>query len=382
MEAIYLDHCATTPLDPEVMGSMMRYFGNIYGNPGSNHAFGRLAKKAVDDSRRQVAALLGGVDPEEIIFTGGGTEADNLAVLGIAAAASPGKNHIVTSAVEHPAVMNACRHLETKRFSVTYLPVDGQGIIDPADVAAAITDKTRLISIMHGNNEVGVIEPLAAICALARERGVPVHTDAVQTAGKIPFDMEDLPVDCLSLAAHKIYGPKGMGALYVRRGTSISPRSFGGSQERGLRAGTENVPGIVGLGKACEIALRDMALQMDHTRALRDRLQSSLKKIVPEMRVNAGDAERLPHVLSVSFHGIAGESLVQALDREGIAVSAGAACHAGTTCISHVIEAMRVPRDYALGTVRFSVGKGNTAGDIERAIEVVSDAVSALRKQH
>ena len=379
MERIYLDHCATTPLDPEVMAAMMKYFGNVYGNPGSAHAFGREAREAVDNARCQVAALLG-ADPTEIVFTGGGTEADNLAVLGIAATGRGGKNHIVTSSIEHPAVLNACRYVETKGCNVTYLPVDDQGRVDPAAVEKAATDKTLLISIMHGNNETGVMEPLQAIGAVARAKGITLHTDAVQTVGKIPFDIQDVPVDCLSLAGHKLYGPKGVGALYVRRGTKINGISFGGGQEGGLRAGTENVPGIVGLGKACEIALRDMAVNMEHTRRLRDRLEQALKRCVPDIRVHAADAERLPHVLCVSFSGISGQDLVRALDDEGIAVSAGAACHAGEFHISHVLEAMHVPPADAVGTIRFSTGKGNTEGDVDRAADAVVRLALASRK--
>jgi cysteine desulfurase len=379
MEKIYLDHCATTPLDPEVMAAMMKYFGNVYGNPGSVHAFGQEARKAVEMARQQVGTLLG-ADPTEIVFTGGGTEADNLAILGLAAAAAPRKNHIITSSIEHPAVLNACRHLETKGFSVTYVPVDDQGLVNPDDVAAAVTDKTILISIIHGNNEIGVIQPLPEICAIGRERGVLVHTDAVQTVGKIPFDLEDVPVECLSLAGHKIYGPKGIGALYVCGGTTLMPQSFGGHQENGLRAGTENVPAIVGLGKACEIALRDMMLQMDHTKSLRDRLEDKLKASIPDMHINGGGANRLAHVLNVSFRGVPGETLVRELDREGIAVSAGATCHAEIISVSHVLEAMKIPRNYALGTIRISFGKGNTVEDADRTANVVSRLVAVLRR--
>ena len=359
---------------------MMKYFGNFFGNPGSAHAYGRTAKKAMEQARLQVSQLLG-ASPDEIIFTGGGTEADNLAVLGLAAAAPEGRNHIVTSSVEHPAVTNACRYLETKGFDVTYLPVDSCGRIDPADVAAAITEKTCLVSIIHGNNEVGVLEPLPAVCAVAQEKGVPVHTDAVQTVGKIPFDIQDVPVDCLSLAGHKIYGPKGVGALYVRRGVNIQACSFGGGQENGLRSGTENVPGIVGLGTACEIALREMAVQMDHAKVLRDFLEMKLVAAIPEMIVNAAGAERLPHVLSVSFRGLSGDALVRELDRMGIAASAGATCHAVGAQVSSVMEAMRVPADYALGTVRFSVGRGNQGQEIEEAVKIVGRLVTDLRKK-
>jgi len=380
MESIYLDHCATTPLDPQVMAAMMKYFGNLFGNPGSIHTFGMEAKRAVDKARQQVAALLG-ADPGEIFFTGGGTEADNLAVLGLVEAAPSEKNHIVTSAVEHPAVLNACRHLESRGYAVTYVPVDDLGRVDPADVEDAVNERTILITIMHGNNETGVIEPLPAICAVGRNLGVLVHTDAVQTVGKIPFDVQDVAVDCLSLAGHKLYGPKGTGALYIRQGTTIKGRSFGGSQEKGLRAGTENVPGIVGLGMACEIALRDMAVQMDHTKALRDRLEGKLKETIPDIRVNAGSADRLPHVLSVSVRNLSGDTLVRELDREGIAASAGATCHAGHFSISHVLEAMGIPPEDARGTVRFSIGRGNTIEDIDRTASILSRVVVALRSK-
>ena len=378
MEKIYMDHCATTPLHPEVMAVMMKFYGNFFGNPGSVHSFGDTAKKAIEKARRQVAGLLG-AEPSEIVFTSGGTEADNMAILGIAAAAPEERRHIVTSAIEHPAVLNACRYLEQRGYKVTYLPVDSQGVINPENVAKAVTDETCLVSIMHGNNEVGVIEALNAISEIVRAKGAFFHTDAVQTVGKIPLDLGDTAIDCLSLSGHKVYGPKGSGALYVRRGTVIKPLSFGGNQEGGLRSGTENVPGIVGLGKACEIALRDMAPQWDHTKTLRDRLEEALTANLSMIFINSAGVDRMPHVLSASIGGIRGDELVRELDREGIAVSAGAACHAGISHVSYVLSAMGIPEEYSIGTVRFSVGRMNTCEEIDRVAETVIRLVGKLR---
>jgi len=370
MERIYLDHCATTPVHGEVMGEMMRFFGNFYGNPASAHAFGREAKKALEGARKRVAALLG-AQPEEVIFTGGGTEADNLAVIGAALAAPPEKRHLVTSAVEHPAVMNACRFLTRFGFRVTYVPVDKSGVVDLANLAQALTEDTCLVSIIHGQNETGVLQPLEAVCALAHARGIPVHTDAVQSVGKVPFDIEDLPVDLLSIAGHKIYGPKGVGALYVKKDTPILPITFGGGQENGLRNGTENVPGIVGLGAACRKAKRDMPKFMDHTGRLRGLLEAGISAAFPGAMIQGQKVARLPHVSTISFPGKSGYKLVRELDEAGIAVSAGAACHAGEERPSSVLKAMGVPDEYALGTVRFSFGWSNTEEDVERVLEVL-----------
>jgi len=379
MEPVYLDHSATTPVDAEVLAAMMRYFAGVFGNPSSIHRFGREARRAVEEAREKVARLLG-ADPDEIVFTGGGTEADNLALLGTAWAEEGGRNHIVTSAVEHPAVLNTCRFLEERGFRVTCVPVDGHGLVDPENVRKALTDRTFLVSIMHGNNETGTLEPVAAIGALTRERGIPLHTDAVQTVGKIPFDVSDLAVDLLSVAGHKIHAPKGVGALYVRRGTRMRAVQSGGHQEGERRAGTENVPAIVGLGKACEIALRDMALYLDRLGALRDRLERMILDAVEDVRINTHPVQRLPHILSASFLGIKGDELVQELDRRGIAISAGAACGAGTVKISHVIEALGVPREWAVGTVRFSLGKANTEEEIDRVFAAVLESVEKLRR--
>ena len=378
MDAIYLDHSATTPTDPEVLGAMMRYFANHYGNPSSIHRFGQEAKRAVDEARVQVAALIG-ADPEEIVFTGGGTEADNMALMGTAFAGTSGRNHIITSAVEHHAVLNTCKYLETKGFSVTYLPVDGEGVVSPEDMQRAMTEKTLLVSIMHANNEIGTIEPLSEIAYMARERGVIVHTDAVQSTGKIPVGVNDLGVDLLSLTGHKLYGPKGTGALYIRRNTPIRPILFGGHQEDGRRTGTENVPGIVGLGKACEIAARDLPGQMDRMLGLRKRLEMQIMEKISDARVNGHAFRSLPNILSVSFRSITGDAIVRGLDRQGIAASAGAACTAETIRLSHVLEAMQIPKDLAMGTVRFSLGKGNTEAQIDRVAAILPDIVQKLR---
>jgi cysteine desulfurase len=378
METIYLDHSATTPTDPEVLGAMMRYFANHYGNPSSIHGFGQEAKRAVDEARGQVAALIG-ADPAEIVFTGGGTEADNMALMGTAFAGIPGRNHIITSAIEHHAVLNTCKHLETRGYTVTYLPVDSEGMISPEDVQRAITEKTFLLSIMHANNEVGTLEPVAEIAFMARERGVIVHTDAVQSVGKIPVNVNDLGADLLSLAGHKLYGPKGTGALYVRRNTPIQPILFGGHQEGGRRTGTENVPGIVGLGKACEIAARDLPWQMDRLHALRNRLEKQIMEKIADICVNGHLFRRLSHILSVSFRSVSGDAIVRELDKRGIAASAGAACTAETIRLSHVLEAMQIPKDIAMGTVRFSLGKGNTEEQIDHAAGVLPEIINKLR---
>jgi cysteine desulfurase len=378
METIYLDHSATTPVDPEVLGAMMRYFANHYGNPSSIHGFGQEAKRAVDEARGQVAALIG-ADPEEIVFTGGGTEADNMALMGTAFAGPSGRNHIITSAIEHHAVLNTCKYLETRGYVVTYLPVDSQGVVSPEDVQRTITEKTFLITIMHANNEVGTLEPVAEIAFMARGRGILVHTDAVQSVGKIPVNVNDLGADLLSLAGHKLYGPKGTGALYVRRNTPIQPILFGGHQESGRRTGTENVPGIVGLGKACEIAARDLPGQMDRLQNLRNRLEKRIMEKITDVCVNGHAFRRLPHVLSISFRSITGDAVVRELDKQGVAASAGAACTAETIRLSHVLEAMQIPKDVAMGTVRFSLGKGNTETQIDHAAHVLPEIIDKLR---
>ena len=378
MESIYLDHSATTPVDPKVLGAMMRYFGNHFGNPSSIHGFGQEARRAIEAARGQVASLIG-ADPEEIVFTGGGTEADNLALMGAAFAEASGRDHIITSAIEHHAVLHTCGHLEARGFRVTSLPVDDRGMVDPEAVREAVTDRTVLISIMHANNEIGTIEPIREIGYIARQRGIVMHTDAVQTVGKIPVRVDDLNVDLLSLAAHKLYGPKGTGALYVRRKTPLAPVLFGGRQEGGRRTGTENVPGIVGLGKACEIAARDLPFQMDRLNTLRNSLEKRIVGNIPDLAINGHPFRRLPHILSVSFRLLSGETIVRELDERGIAASAGAACMADVVTVSHVLVALNVPKEFAMGTVRFSLGRGNREAEISHAADVLKEIVEKLR---
>ncbi len=378
MESIYLDHSATTPVAPEVLGAMMRFFGNRFGNPSSIHGFGREARQAVEAARAQTAALIGAA-PEEIVFTGGGTESVNMALMGAAFAAPPGKNHIITSAVEHHAVLNTCKYLQTRNFEVSCLPVDDGGLVDPEAVRRAITEKTLLISVMHANNEIGTIEPVSEIGRIARGRGILMHTDAVQSVGKIPVRVDDLNVDLLSLAGHKLYGPKGTGALYIRKNTPVAPILFGGRQEGGRRAGTENVPGIVGLGKACEIAAAELPSRADRLKTLRGILKEQIRERIPETTINGDPRHALPHILSVSIRSVSGDSVVRELDRQGIAASAGAACSAETVRISHVISALNLPRDFAMGTVRFSLGKGNREEELVHAAGVLAGIVGKLR---
>jgi cysteine desulfurase len=378
MEPIYLDHSATTPVHPEVLAAMMSFFANHFGNPSSIHREGRFAREAVEGARFRVAALIGAAQAE-IVFTGGGTEADNLAILGAALAEKGGRNHIIASAIEHQAVENACRRLAECGFSVTFLPVDGEGRVNPDDLRKVVTEKTLLVSIMHANNEIGTIQPLNEISAITRGCGILLHTDAVQSVGKIPVSVDDLGVDLLSLAGHKIYGPKGVGALYVRKGTALVPITFGGHQEGNLRNGTENVPGVVGLGKACEIVARDLAAQAIHLRGLRDLLEAKVREEIPDVRVNGHPVERLPHLLSVSFAGISGEALVRELDLRGIAVSAGSACAAGSTKISHVLAALGMEEALAVGTLRFSMGRDNTTEEILRTLSILKKLANRHR---
>ena len=378
MENIYLDHSATTPIHPEVLGGMMSFFGNHFGNPSSIHREGRLAREAVECSRTLVASLLS-AEPAEVVFTGGGTESDNLAILGAAFAESRGRNHVITSAIEHPAVENACRHLMERGFAVTFLPVDGQGRVDPGELRRAITEKTLLVSVMHANNEIGTVQPLREIAAITRERGVLFHTDAVQSAGKIPVAVDELGVDLLSLTGHKFYGPKGTGALYVRKGTVLKAITFGGHQEGNLRNGTENVPGIVGLGVACQIAACDLEAQTAHLAGLRELLAAKLREEIPNAVINGHPTERLPHLLSVSFPCISGESLVRELDLRGVSVSAGSACTAGSTRISHVLNALGMDETLAVGTLRFSMGRVNTPEQILHVASLVKKLVNRRR---
>ena len=375
---IYFDHCATTPVDPEVVEAMLPYFRDFYGNPSSIHSFGRNAKEALTIAREKVAKLIG-ADPSEIVFTSGGTEADNLAIRGVSSKFETKGNHIITSSIEHHAVLNTCRYLKQRGFTVTYLPVDGEGLVDPDDVARAISDRTILISIMHANNEIGTIEPISKIADIAKEREIIFHTDAVQTVGKIPINVDLLNVDLLSLSGHKIYGPKGVGALYIRNGTHIVPVLYGGKQEGGLRHGTENVPAIVGLGKACEIVMKGEFSLNDTLGRLRSRLTKRILSAIDDVYINGHAEKCLSHILSVSIEGIEAESIVRELDKKGIAVSAGSACTSDSIEISHVITALGLPRHVAKGSIRFSLGQENTEEEVDYAANVLIEVVGKLR---
>jgi cysteine desulfurase len=379
--SIYLDHAATTPLREEVLAAMLPYLTDHFGNPSSLHADGRRARQGLDEAREVIAAILG-TKPREIVFTGGGSEADNLAIKGIAWAASARGRHIVTSSVEHKAVLNACAVLERSGFQVTYLPVDRYARVDPEQVEAAITERTALVSIMYANNEVGTIQPIAEIGAICRRRGVLFHTDAIQAGGYLPLDVDRLGVDLLSLAAHKLYGPKGVGALFVRQGTALLPQIQGGSQERQRRAGTENVAGIVGFGRALQLAQGDPAARdAENARlaGLRDRLLAAMKD-VSAVEATGHPGERLPHNASWLIDGIEGGDLVAALDLDGIAASTGSACTSGSAEPSHVLLAMGIDPARAHGALRLTAGRGTTVTDVERTADALRSAVGRMRQ--
>lgn len=377
---IYLDYAATTPVDPEVVQEMLPYFTERFGNPSSLHAFGQDAKRAIETARDRTASLLGAA-PEEIIFTASGTESDNLALKGIASALADKGNHIITSAIEHHAVLETCKYLEENGCRVTYLPVDGGGLVDPDDVKTALSDETILISIMHANNEIGTIQPIAEIGKIAREHGITFHTDAVQTVGHIPTRVDELGVDLLSASAHKLYGPKGVGFLYTRKGTRIEPLLHGGEQERRRRASTQNVPGIVGLGKAAQIAAAEMAAETTKLTALRDRLIGGILERIDSARLNGDPARRLPNNINISFEGAAGGALVFGLDLQGILCSAGAACTSAKIEPSHVLAAVGLGRTLAYGTLRFSLGKQTTPDEIEAVLDILPVIVDKLKRR-
>ncbi len=378
MKRIYLDYAATTPTHPEVMKVMLPYFTEAFGNPSSIHSFGQEAKEAIEKARNQVAALIG-AKSEEIVFTGSGTEADNFALKGVALANQGKGNHIITSSIEHHAVLETCKFLEKQGFSVTYLPVDGYGMVDPSDVKKAITGKTILISVMHANNEVGTVEPIAEIGNIAREAEIYLHTDAVQTAGHIPIDVNKLNVDLLSISAHKLYGPKGIGALYIRKGTKVSSFMHGGDQERGKRASTENVPAIVGFGKAAEIAQREMLEEAQKLTALRDQLIEGILKSIEHTQLNGHPVMRLPNNVNVSVDYVEGESMLLNLDLAGICASTGSACSSSNLEPSHVLVAMGLPHLQAHGSLRFTSGKWTTEEEINQVLNVLPGIVSKLR---
>ena len=374
---VYLDHNASTPVHPEVVAEMLPYFSDVYGNPSSVHGFGRDARGAVDAARDRVAAFLR-VRPDELVFTSGGTESDNFGVKGLALAR--GSGHVITSKVEHHAVLRSAQSLEAQGFAVSYLPVDQYGMVDPDDVRRALRPDTIAISIMHANSEVGTIQPVRAIGALAREAGVPFHVDAVQTFGKVEIDVDAMNIDALSFSGHKIYGPKGIAGLYIRRGTKMVSIQHGGEHERRRRAGTENVPGIVGLGKAVEVRARDMKTEAEAVSALRDRMWEGIRARVPEVRLNGHPTERLPGTANICYRNVESESIVLALDLKGIAVSAGSACTAGSVEPSHVLVAMGVPLDWAMGAVRSSLGRSTTAGDVDYVVASVTEVVRRIRQ--
>ncbi len=378
MKRIYLDHAATTPVDHRVVEAMLPWFSDTFGNPSSIHSLGLESRKAVAQAREQVAGLIG-AGADEIVFTSGGTEADNLAIAGVVAASAHRGRHIVTTRIEHHAVGETCRHLEEQGFSVTRVGVDQFGMVDPRDIEKAITPHTVLISVMHANNEVGTIQPVEEIGHLARARGICFHSDAVQTAGHIPVSVDELGVDLLAISGHKLHGPKGVGLLYVRKGTRIAPLMHGGGQERGLRPGTENVPGIVGLGRAAEIARLEMAEEGARLARLRDRLVEGLTRGITRIRLNGHPVCRLPNNVNISVASVEGEALAVSMDIEGIAASTGSACSSETGDASHVLTAMGVPVELARGSVRFSLGRDNTEAEIDRVLGAFPRIVARLR---
>ncbi len=375
MNSIYLDYNATTPIAPEVAECMKPFLNKYFGNPSSSHQYGIETKKAIQTARKQVAFLLE-ADPEEIIFTSGGTESNNLALQGVVFANRDKGNHIITTKIEHPAISEVCRYLERNGYSVSYSNVDQYGIVSPEVIRKQIHKDTILISVMHANNETGSIQDIQTIAEIAKEHGIVFHTDAAQSVGKIELSVKKTPVDLISIAGHKLYAPKGIGALYIRKGVRLEKIFHGADHEQGLRPGTENVLEIIGLGKACEIAARDLKKNKLHFLNLRDSLHTELKKAIPEIRLNGHAERRLSNTLNISFPRIEATTLLSELS--GIAASAGAACHADSIDVSHVLKAMNVPEEYSMGSIRFSVGRNTTAADIEEAVRQIKEAVSGL----
>jgi len=374
---VYLDHNASTPVHPEVVTEMTPYFTDVYGNPSSVHGFGRDAREGVDVARERIATFLR-VPPDQIVFTSGGTESDNFGVKGLALAR--GRGHVITSRIEHHAVLRTVQALEAQGFTATYLPVDAYGAVDPDDVRKAIRPDTVAISVMHANSEVGTLQPITEIGRIAREHGVPVHVDAVQTFGKVPIDVDAMGIDLLSFSAHKIYGPKGVAGLYIRKGTKMVAIQHGGEHERRRRAGTENVPGIVGFGKAVEVRGREMHDEARRVSALRDRLWEGIAARVPDVRLNGHPTNRLPGTASLCYRHVESESIVLGLDLKGIAVSAGSACTSGNVEPSYVLVAMGLPLDWAMGAVRSSLGRSTTAEDVDYVVDSVAPLVQKLRQ--
>jgi cysteine desulfurase len=376
---IYMDHSATSPVDPDVLKAMKPYFTDSFGNASTLYSLGREGRRAIESAREEVASIIG-AETKEIIFTSGGTESDNIAILGTAFKLKKNGNHIITSDIEHPAVYETCKHLEKNGFNVTYLPVYKDGIVKVSDLEDAITDKTILITVMHANNEIGTIQPIADIGKIAREKNIYFHTDAVQTVGKIPVNVEELNVDMLSLSSHKLYGPKGVGALYLRKGVRIEPIMYGGGHERGIRPGTENVPGIVGLGKACSIAKKNLQRDAQKLTNLRDMLIDRILAENDESFLNGHRTKRLPNNANFRFTGIEGESLILHLDSKGISTSTGSACSSTKLEASHVLLAIGLKKEDAHGSLRISLGHENTKEDIEYTVTAIHDVVEKLRE--
>lgn len=379
MKKTYMDHAATTPTDVEVVKAMEPYFSLKYGNPNSIHSFGQEAREAVEEAREKIAHLIG-ANSSEIIFTAGGTEADNYAIKGIAWANQKKGNHIITSKIEHHAVLHSCQFLEKHGFKITYLPVDKYGLIDPEDVEGAITDKTILVTIMHANNEIGTIEPIKEISKIVKKAGIYFHTDSVQTTGHIPIDVNDLGVDMLSMSGHKFYGPNGVGALYLRKGTRIVNLIDGGAQEKNRRAGTENVVGIVGLGKAAELAEKRLQQgKEDEVIKLRDKLIKGITEKIDHTRLNGHPTKRLPGNTNFCFEFIEGESMLLSLDMEGVAASSGSACTSGSLSASHVLLAIGLPHEIAHGSLRLTLGKDNTEEEVDYIVGILPGIIEKLR---
>ncbi len=376
---VYMDHAATTPVRPEVVEAMLPYFSERYGNPSSLYALAREAKGAVEEARGQVASAIG-AEPEEIFFTSGGTESDNWAIKGVAAGLRKRGDHIITSSIEHSAVIHPCRELEKEGFQVTYLPVDEFGRVDPGAVEDAITKETILISVMAANNEIGTIQPVAEIGRIAHDRGVLFHTDAVQAIGAFPVDVDAIGADLLALTAHKFGGPKGAGALYVRKRTRIATLMEGGAQERGRRAGTENVPGIVGLGRAIELAVAGMPRNATRIAGMRDRMIREILDAIPDTRLNGHPTERLPNNVNVAFRYVEGESILLLLDSLGIAASSGSACTSASLEPSHVLLAIGLPHEIAHGSLRLTLGQDTTEDDVDHVLSVLPGVIKRLRE--
>ncbi|MDD1703836.1 MAG: cysteine desulfurase NifS [Methanoregula sp.] len=376
---IYMDHAATTFTRPDVVSAMLPYFTEHFGNPSSVYSIARVTKEAIERSRIQVATALG-AEPDEIYFTGGGTESDNWAIKGVALANRKRGNHIITSKIEHHAVLHTCQFLEKEGFEVTYLPVDRNGMVSPEDLEKAITDKTILVTIMYANNEIGTIEPIAELGAIARKHNVYFHTDAVQAIGSVPIDVKAQNIDLLSLSAHKFYGPKGIGALYIKKGVRIENLLHGGGQEKRRRAGTENIPGIVGLGRAIELATADIPGHSARVAAMRDRLVTGILEKIPYARLNGHPEKRLPGNINISFEFIEGESMLIWLDDEGICASTGSACTSGSLEPSHVLLATGLPVEISHGSLRLTLGDANKPGDVDVILDVLPKVVSKLRE--